>query len=254
MGLLNWIKRLLGKSSKDDVRMTVPLTPVGSIDEVISRMESIAQQLPERDGVACFNRLYLEVTRLVKDASRGHDFEDQPFLERLDIVFANLYFRALADYEGDPGSCSRAWVPLLQERGNRRIAPIQFALAGMNAHINRDLVSAIVDTCIQLERLPQRDSPAYRDYTYVNTLLVQAQQKVEPELKRGFLHLLDRLLGRADDVVEIWSIARAREAAWIQAETLWALRENPSLSESWLLTLDRSVGFAGRGLLIDRPF
>lgn len=252
MGLLTWIKRALGMSPVVGTPVAGPLTPVGSVDEAIARMESIAQHLPERDGAACFNRLYLEVTRLVREASRGHDFEDRHFLERLDVEFANLYFRALADYEDDPGSCSRAWVPLLQERSNRRIAPIQFALAGMNAHINRDLVSAIVETCIQLERQPRQDSPAYRDFTYVNTLLVQAQEKVEPELKRGLLHVLDRALGRADEVAEIWSIARAREAAWIQAETLWTLRRHPPLSERWLVTLDRSVGFAGRGLLIER--
>ncbi|MQA98866.1 MAG: hypothetical protein GEU78_01000 [Actinobacteria bacterium] len=223
------------------------------MDEVIARMRSIADRLPEKDGVAHFNRMYLEVTLLVRDASRGHDFEDPRFLELLDVTFANLYFKALSDYETDPASCPRAWVPLFDERSSRRIAPIQFALAGMNAHINRDLVAAIVDTCIRLDRRPRHDSPPYRDFTYVNALLVQAQENVEPSLKRGIFHLVDRLLGRADEVAETWSISRAREAAWVQAETMWALRENPSLSARWLLVLDRTVGFAGRGLLISRP-
>jgi hypothetical protein len=216
-------------------------------------MEAIGDRLPEKDGVGYFNRMYLEVTRLVRDAGRGHDFQDPRFLQLLDVTFANLYFKALSDYETDPATCSRAWVPLFEVRGTSRIAPIQFALAGMNAHINRDLVAAVVETCVRLDRQPGRDSPAHRDFTYVNTLLARAQERVESSLKRGLLDLIDRHLGRADEAIESWNIARAREAAWVQAETLWALRADPSLSERWLLVLDRTVGFAGRGLLIRRP-
>ena len=253
MSLVTWVKRLLGMSPSVEIPPAVPLTPATSVDEVIARMESIDDQLPEGDGVACFNRMYLEVTLLVRDASRGHDFEDPLFLEVLDVAFANLYFKALSDYEDDPASSPRAWAPLFEARSSRRIAPLQFALAGMNAHINKDLVTAIVETCVQLDRRPQRDSGAYRDFTYVNILLAQAQKKVEPRLKRGILHVLDRALGRADEAAEMWSISRAREAAWVQAETIWMLREDASLSGRWLLVLDRTVGFAGRGLLIERP-
>ena len=192
------------------------------------------------------------MTRLVRDRGRGHDFEDPRFLELLDITFANLYFKALADYETDLALCPRAWAPLFEARSSRRIAPIQFALAGMNAHINRDLVAAIVETCLKLDRQPQRDSPAHRDFSHVNLLLAQAQEKVEPWLKRGIFHLIDRAFGRGDEAAEMWSIARAREAAWTQAETMWALRADASLSARWLLVLDRTVGFAGRGLLVER--
>ena len=48
----------------------------------------------------------------------------------------------------------------------------------------------------------------------------------------------------------MWEVARARDAAWTHAETLWALRHLSELKEAYLLTLDRIVGFAGRGLLI----
>ena len=252
MWLIDWVKRAAGLSRPAAVPFAASISPATTVDEVIARMETIDGALPERDGVACFNRMYLEVTRLVREGSAGHDFEDPQFLELLDVVFANLYFKAVTDYEAAPSSCSRAWVPLFDARSSRRIAPIQFAFAGMNAHINRDLVSAIVDTCIRLDRRPQRDSPAYRDFTYVNALLVQAQAKVEPSLKRGILHFVDRFLGHADEAAENWSMARAREAAWVQAETLWALRDDADLSAQWLLVVDRTVGFAGRGLLIER--
>jgi hypothetical protein len=40
-----------------------PGTPVASVDEAVTRMEAIAAALPAADGLACFNRMYLEVTR-----------------------------------------------------------------------------------------------------------------------------------------------------------------------------------------------
>jgi len=50
-------------------------------------------------------------------------------------------------------------------------------------------------------------------------------------------------------VLAMWDITRARDAAWTNAEALWALRGTESLANRYLSTLDRTVGFASRGLL-----
>ena len=65
-------------------------------------------------------------------------------MAELDVVFANLYFDALVRAERDAASIPSAWKPLLNGRTKSRVARIQFALAGMNAHINRDLPAGIV--------------------------------------------------------------------------------------------------------------
>ena len=68
----------------------------------------------------------------------------------------------------------------------------------------------------------------------------------------GWLGLIDRILHRfhrIDDVVAMWDVVRAREAAWTNAQVLWALRDEPDLTADFLQTLDRTVGFASRGLL-----
>ena len=39
---------------------------------------------------------------------------------------------------------------MLANRSETHIAPMQFALAGMNAHINHDLPMAVVKTCEDL--------------------------------------------------------------------------------------------------------
>jgi hypothetical protein len=60
------------------------------------------------------------------------------------------------------------------------------------------------------------------------------------------VHRVDRI----DDIVAMWNIERARDAAWTNAEALWALRDSPELSANYLLALDRMVGLTGRGLLV----
>lgn len=66
----------------------------------------------------------------------------------------------------------------------------------------------------------------------------------------GLVGLADAALGRVDDVLAAWSVARARDSAWTLAETLWAIRDLAALRDAFLLTLDPTVGFAGRGLLV----
>src|SRR5438034_1187725 len=118
-----------------------------SIAEVIARMQADVESLPRRDGVACFTRLYLSVTEGVQRELTGVTFRDPAFLGRLDVVFADLFFAAFDAARADPTRLPRAWAPLVDARSAHGIAPLQFALAGMSAHINRDLPVALVATC-----------------------------------------------------------------------------------------------------------
>jgi hypothetical protein len=47
-------------------------------------------------------------------------------------------------------SLSSAWRPLVERRALPGIEPVQFALAGMNAHTNHDLPVAMVTACTAL--------------------------------------------------------------------------------------------------------
>ena len=62
--------------------------------------------------------------------------------------------------------------------------------------------------------------------------------------------LADEALGALDDRIAMWDVGRARDAAWVQGQVLWRLRTLPALSRRYVDTLDRTVGFAGRGLLV----
>jgi len=211
-----------------------------TIADVIARMREIGDSLPPRDGVACFTRLYLAVTEAVAETEER--FTSPEFLTRLDVRFANLYFSALEDPP-------RAWAPLLGARARPAIAPIQFALAGMNAHINRDLPLALVQTVEELGLELDSDGPEHADFVAVNGLLVATEERVKRDFVTGDLAIADEALGEVDDVIAMWNVERARDAAWTNAETLWLLKGSPDLAGAFMLALDRMVGFAGRGLL-----
>ena len=218
------------------------------IAAVLARLNAIANGLPAADGIARFDHLYVEETVAI-EAARGTGFEDPEFIAALDVVFSGLYFAAV-DASGAGKPLPRCWAPLFAARSDPRIAPIQFALAGMNAHINHDLPLALLSTFEARSVELSRDSPQYRDYVKVNDTIAAVEARVKQEFLTGMVGVADAVLGHIDDVIAIWSIAEARSAAWTNAEALWALRDHPDVTAAFEDTLDGTVGFASRGLLV----
>jgi Family of unknown function (DUF5995) len=211
---------------------------VSSIDEVLSMMTAIDNTLPDSDGVKWFNRLHLQVTRSVRRAISGPAFRDARFMTELDIVFANQYFAAIAAGEVDVSRAPSAWRPLLRARSSGGIARLQFALAGMNAHINRDLPQGIVQVFEALGGNPTTDLTRRQDFDSVNDLLERVEAEVKADFSIGAVALVDDLAGRADDVAAMWKVRAARHAAWANAEVLWTLRRThisvTRSSTSWM--------------------
>ena len=220
---------------------------------MVQRLLAIEESAPRSDGVACFARLYRAVTEGVGADLTSQGFADARFLETLDVHFAELFFSALESYGREPAKTPSAWVPLFAQRSRRGIAPLQFALAGMNAPINRDLPVALVTTCRELGLDLREGSPEHADFERVDALLAHVEREVKSAYLTGWLAWVDRLvhrLHRIDDVVAMWDVSRARDAAWTNAQALWALGDEPPLAGDYLLALDRMVGLAGRGLLL----
>ena len=222
------------------------------VPDVVARLREIEEALPPADGVARFTRLYRQVTEAVAAESRAGaaTFEDAAFVRWLDVVFANYFLRALRAHVLGRGRVPHAWRPLFEARARRDIAPIQFALAGMNAHINSDLPLAVATTCRARTVTPVRNSPQHADFRRVDGLLDHVEATAKRELATGLVGVTDQALGRLDDVVAMWKVRRAREAAWANAEALWALRNLPLVAGRYALALDRTIGLAGRGLLV----
>ncbi|WP_109510066.1 DUF5995 family protein [Nocardioides speluncae] len=220
-----------------------------TVADVVERIREIDAELPPRDGVGVFNRVYLRVTELVMARlAEGGFFRDDEFMASLDVTFADLWFTA---YDASPRRMPKAWAPLFEARDERGVLPIQFALAGMNAHIEHDLAVAVVRTCQAHGRSPT--SPGvHHDYEQVNDLLAG----VEAEIRRSFLtevgHAVDdQLLRPVAHLVSSWNIDKARDIAWVNALALWELRRVDFLFDRYAGALAHSVGMGSRLLLTD---
>jgi hypothetical protein len=229
----------------------IATTPVRSIDDAVRVMSAIDARLPDDDGLKWFNRLYLRVTESVRLAVGGAQrFAAPEFMAELDIVFANLYFAAIAEAQRGPAAVPSAWRPLFDCRHRAGIARLQYALAGMNAHINRDLPSGIVDVFERIGGDPITGDAQRRDFDSINALLERVEAQVKDEFSRGLIHVVDTAAGQVDDVVAMWKVRAARAAAWTNAQVLWTLRSSVRLQGSFFDSLDRFTGLASRGLLL----
>ncbi|MFD7713273.1 DUF5995 family protein [Streptomyces sp. NPDC059786] len=213
------------------------------MDTVLHRMRALDARLPARDGVAVFNRVYLTVTEEVaRRLEMGH-FPDAEAAATLDVRFAQR-FLTVAE-AGPPPAC---WRPLLQFRRHPGVRPLQFALAGINAHIGHDLALAVVDTCRGLGCEP---ADLEDEFDRVGDLLVTLEEHIREDLMPG-----PDLLQIADPLTHLlgsWSLERAREATWSAARALWALRALPELAAETVHRLDSAVGLVGRMLLTPLP-
>ncbi|MGW6916498.1 DUF5995 family protein [Kitasatospora sp. NPDC054939] len=216
---------------------------VPTVDQVVDRLRGIGAALPAADGVAVFNRMYLTVTELVRERLEQGHFTDPEAMAVLDAVFAGRYLLAVDAHAADrrPPAC---WRALFELRAHPGVQPLQFALAGMNAHIEHDLPLAVLDTCRLLGREP--DDLA-GDYGRINGLLARVEAEVREQLMPG-PDLLEAG-GSLTHLVSAWSIDAARDAAWASVLALWGLRRVPFAASALAAALDGSVGLVGRALL-----
>jgi hypothetical protein len=227
--------------------LPVPDAPIVSVAAAIARMEAIATALPAADGLACFNRMYLDVTQQVNSRLGQGFFADPAFMTQLDVSFANLYFAA-ADTAGTP-AMPLAWRPLAEQRDMAGIEPVQFALAGMNAHINHDLPIAMVSTCTALATTPGA-GPHFADYQKVDQLLDAAEQSVRQSFESAPELAVDRHLTAVANLVTTWTITSARDLAWNNTLLLWAVRDDPIARRLFLDALAASTALASKMLLV----
>lgn len=220
-----------------------PVTAPPDVTSVIRRMRDFQSSWPPVDGVAVFNRVYLTVTETVDRRIAGGAFPDRAAAAALDVRFAERYLTAVDAVTAGrrPPDC---WRPLFQYRRHPGVRPLQFALAGINAHIGHDLALAVVDTCQALRCTP----PELEDeFDQVGDLLVMLEEQIREDLMPG-----PDLLEVADPLTHLlgsWSLERAREAAWSAARVLWRLRDLPLLAEEFRQRLDAGAGLVGRCLL-----
>ena len=223
-----------------------------TIDEVVQIQEAIDIACGACDGLKWFNWLYLNVTEAVQ--ARATDggaeaFNNPGWVASLDVVFARYYFDAVRKAlvgEQAPG----CWQAFFDQRGNRDVARIQFALAGMNAHINHDLPLAVVEATDAAGIKLAHGTPEYADFTALNStldgLVQTAKEKLKVRLPGDGLPPVSSL----EDRVAAWSLSAARETAWNNAELLEYLKNEAVLRTSLMAGIDGLTALSSKTLLV----
>lgn len=223
-----------------------------SISDVLRSLRTIDTTCIDGDGLKWFNWLYLQVTQAVEERVISGGFNDPAWLAQLDVDFANLYFSALkSSLSGQPAPA--CWQVFFDRRNQAAIARIQFALAGINAHINHDLAEALVTTCQATGTIPDHGGTHYNDYTALNSTLDQLIESAKSTLNLRLLGDALPPVSHLEDTIAAWNVSAAREKAWHNSEVLWQLRASPSLTSGFMDVLDGFTTVIGKVLLAPVP-
>jgi hypothetical protein len=232
----------------------VPPTDVHGVVDRLKAVQAIAEANPPRDktdGLACFNYLYTLITSdVLEQIQAGNFFQDNVYLNALDVEFAKRYFRAVCAYEQVAASAPRSWGVLLDQRGAADISELQFAVAGVNAHVNFDLGFAVVAACQALGR-DLGAGTQRADYQKVNDIFAANMHDLRHHFETWLERDLDQsVCDQVNNWVDDMIVVGSRDAAWEAAEHAWALRDDPAKFEKMVGVVDHLVSLTGQCVLM----
>lgn len=188
------------------------------IDDVVVRMEDRLDGLVDDcSHSAVFSLAYLRVTENVRDAVRSGYFEDRAWLNRVDAVFAEMYFDTTSRWEaGQRTGIPRAWQIALTAEDDRVMSGLGNFLLAMNAHINSDFPRVLATV-----GLTGPDGSHKSDHNRYNNRLDSLYAPVFAEEAARFDPTFDDIdAGTAEEAVAGVIMRGWREMVWRHAEAL----------------------------------
>ena len=191
------------------------------VDKTLREMQRRFDPLASAcDRNAIFSLAYLRTTRTYEWArDQVGFFQDTPFVNHEDAVFARYYFSAVDAYQaGNAAGVPGAWQVAFDAARTRSVTGTGSLLLGMNAHVNRDLAFVLHDIgLVRLDgtsRKPDHDKVNQFLNTVVDPLLAEEAARFDPGLSQyktaygvGYTAFFQQL-------------ASWREQAWRNAEAL----------------------------------
>jgi hypothetical protein len=202
---------------------------------------------------AIFARSYLRMTQTY-GWSRDIDgfYEDVPFANHQDAVFARYYTDAYHAYHGgDRASVPEAWRIAFDASRDEKVTGTGSLLLGMNAHINRDLPFVLAAVGLVApdgtSRKPDYDAVEKWLYTATEPLVAEVATRFDPTADDandpyglGYLALFQR-------------VSAQRENAWRNAEALVSA-ETPEERERVAASIEAQAETEARTLLALQSF
>ncbi len=193
--------------------MTEPEHRAGEpgVARVLDQMQERLDALPVgRSGRRLFLSTYQRTTAAVGEALEQARFEDPGWVERWDVVFANIYLDAHDTY-GASDRLSRPWR--LAFEAPAELPDLRHVLLGINAHINYDLPQALLRVINAEDFLdPVLMARRRRDHERIDAVLAKRVAAEDDELQPE--SLTDRLLTPLNRLGTKRFLKEARRKVW----------------------------------------
>jgi Family of unknown function (DUF5995) len=193
------------------------------VDAVVAEMERrFAPLAASCDHDAIFALAYLRTTQAYRQAIEDAAFfEDTPFVNHEDALFARLYFDAFDAWHGGRAwATPAAWAIALRAADRRTVSGAGNLMLGINAHVQRDLPYVLYGV-----GLVKPDGTSRKpDHDKVNEILAEVYPPLLEELAEDYDPTIDdtQLPGDTDDQGLFQIVVGWREIAWRNAQRLAA--------------------------------
>ena len=192
------------------------------VDKAIREMTRRFDQLASScDHDAIFSLTYLRVTEEYRRTIDTPFFDDTPFVNHEDTVFAHYYFAAYDAWAaGDLADVPPAWRIAFAAAHDHEVSASGDLLLGINAHVQRDLPFVLYSIGLVAPDGTSRKP----DHDRVNEILNRVEDDAIAEIARRFDPTIDdtNLPTSLDDFTLFQTLVAWRESAWRDAEALAA--------------------------------
>ena len=189
-----------------------------AIREMTRRFDPLASSC---DHNAIFSLTYLRVTEEYRRTIDTPFFDDTPFVNHEDAVFARYYFAAYDAWAaGDLADVPPAWRIAFAAAHDHEVSASGDLLLGINAHVQRDLPFVLYSIGLVAPDGTSRKP----DHDRVNEILNRVEDDAIAEIARRFDPTIDdtNLPTSLDDFTLFQTLVAWRESAWRDAEALAA--------------------------------
>jgi hypothetical protein len=199
------------------------------VDAVVSTMQERLDGLaPDQEYLREFLGTYRRTTLAVGKAVDGGLFEDPGWVERWDVVFAELYLTAL-DAHLSGAKPSRPWRLAFDAPPD--LPALRHVLLGINAHVNYDLPQALLAVISDDDFA---DGPLMasrrRDHERIDGVLASRVAAEDAELAVHGRSLTDRVLQPLNRLSSRRFLRESRMKVWHNTVALQAARQDGSLA------------------------
>jgi hypothetical protein len=194
-------------------------SPQARLNHIARRLQDrVARYEAEKDCRCVFTYTYSLITASLADALPRMNFRDPQWVVGLAEAFADRYLTAL-DFWDTNQSAPGAWGAVFAAIAHDRTSVLEELVLSMAAHLIEDLPHALVSVGLQ----NKSGGSCISDFHLMNEVLGNAIGPIQNGVSKRYspyLHWLDRLGRRHDEMLTNYGMRLCRGMAWYNANRL----------------------------------